>query len=510
MSEQPTEAWRIYDPLDRSTFNAIAYNAVGRSSEINTYPALHLTHSTGNSGWSVGIVQWDFGQPGRGDKVDELLSGYRQWAEPRQQFSEEQERDLKVRLQTRGQVGNALTDAERDALNGYLRSDPGREFVSGLNEQQINRKWNNIGEPLSEIEWLRDLRRADPAEATEIVTQVMKLYNQNENRGRRLIDHLSNYEMSSEQTSNWIGNEGIQGLNSNAQRAILSGRDNAITGARLMNSLEQGTGELAQAWQWEIHERGNASLYNDFSTSPQVQLLDGMFRNPGEGIDILARESNPDPGRSITIQGINASARLEMSRIQMSRDNVLTITSPGGNIFTRTPEGWSRDGVLIPAEGQEQPAVRPAPAGPDNPGHPDYSRLQQIRSHVRVLDQSVGREYDDGSERFSRSLLAACRGGGDANFGRGTVGIADNVLDRVDHVVIGNDGQRAFAVQGDLNDPAHRRADVDISEARQTSVEYSDHRLELANRQVTVEQQSAHPEVQQQEGVSSGGPKLGQ
>lgn len=73
---------RIFDPLDRTTFDAIAYNAVGRASEINTFPALSLTHSSGNSGWSVGIVRWDFGQPGHGEKVHELMSGYQQWAGP--------------------------------------------------------------------------------------------------------------------------------------------------------------------------------------------------------------------------------------------------------------------------------------------------------------------------------------------------------------------------------------------------------------------------------------------
>lgn len=58
-----------YKPLERRTFEAIAYNAVGRVSEINTYPNYELAHSTGNSGWSVGAVQWGFGQPGCGAKA---------------------------------------------------------------------------------------------------------------------------------------------------------------------------------------------------------------------------------------------------------------------------------------------------------------------------------------------------------------------------------------------------------------------------------------------------------
>lgn len=55
-----------YNPLERRTFEAIAYNAVGRASETNTCPCYELAHSTGNSGGSVGAVQWDLGQPGRG------------------------------------------------------------------------------------------------------------------------------------------------------------------------------------------------------------------------------------------------------------------------------------------------------------------------------------------------------------------------------------------------------------------------------------------------------------
>lgn len=33
---------RTYNPLDRATCEAIAYNAVGRASEIGTYPAYQL------------------------------------------------------------------------------------------------------------------------------------------------------------------------------------------------------------------------------------------------------------------------------------------------------------------------------------------------------------------------------------------------------------------------------------------------------------------------------------
>src|SRR3546814_13195162 len=104
------------------------------------------------------------------------------------------------------------SDLERERLDEYMRSDPGRVFVNSLNQEQVNRKWENVGEPLSGIEWLRDLRTADPAQATEIVVQVMKLYNQNEVRGGRLIAHLQDNESSAGQTRERLGTDGISGL----------------------------------------------------------------------------------------------------------------------------------------------------------------------------------------------------------------------------------------------------------------------------------------------------------
>src|SRR3546814_15254181 len=152
-----------------------------------------------------------------------------------------------------------LTAEERERLDEYMRSDPGRVFVDSLNQEQVNRKGESVGEPLSGIEWLRDLRTADPAQATEIVVQAMKLYNQNEVRGGRLIAHLQDNESSAEQTRDWIGTDGIRGLNPNARVAIVSGRENAIAGARLMSALEQGEGRLHQAWPREVPAIGRAS-----------------------------------------------------------------------------------------------------------------------------------------------------------------------------------------------------------------------------------------------------------
>lgn len=93
----------------------------------------------------------------------------------------------------------------------------------------------------------------------------------------------------------------------------------------------------------------------------------------------------------------------------------------------------------------------------------DREMLQSIRKGVAGIDQQYGREFDPTSERLSASLLATAKSNG---------------LERVDHVVLGNpptngSGQRMFVVQGELDNPAHQRASVAISEAINTPVEQS-------------------------------------
>jgi hypothetical protein len=517
MSSETNER-RNFDPLDRSTFDAIAYNAVGRASEIGTYPALNLTHSNGNSGWSVGIVQWDFGQGSRGEKVDELMAGYQAWASPEARFTPQEVTSLTARLRTPGQTGNALGAGEESRLNGYLRSDPGREFVSSLNQEQVAKKWANVGEPLSRIEWLRELRATDPAQAAEIVAQTTKLYNQNENRGGRLIAHLRTTALTSEQTRDWIGTEGIDGLTPSARTAIVTGRDNAIAGARLMSELELGEGRLSQAWRREVYENDNASLFANFNNSPDVQLLDAMMRNPAAGHTILAYANGEGPSRSVVVRGTDEKAALEMSRVELTRGGELTVTSPRGDEFLMTREGWNRNGIPMqgrqPGREADEPdymegMLRTRPLTPDHAQHPDHSMLEQIRAHVRGLDRQAGGEYDEGSERFSRSLLAASKDNRDMYPDKPGAPLASNALERVDHVVIGKDGRYAFAVQGELDDSAHKRAHVDIVQARQTPVEQSDAKLEAANQQIAQERQLATQQELQRQQIDTLDPSMG-
>ena len=112
---------------------------------------------------------------------------------------------------------------------------------------------------------------------------------------------------------------------------------------------------------------------------------------------------------------------------------------------------------------------------PTNPSHPDHAMYDRIRAGVRAIDEANGKSYDHASERISRNLLARCKGA-DACPGPGAPAAPGVALRRVDHVLMGSTGN-VFAIEGRLDDPAHRRASVCVAEAVQVSVEESDRRL---------------------------------
>jgi hypothetical protein len=366
----------VYNPTDRLTFEAIAYNAIGRASEINNYPAYGLIHSTGNSGWSVGFMQWDFGQRGRGEKADEMLERYQQSVPVDKRFSEQEIESLSTRLKVRGQVGNELSVDEKTKLDTFLRSDNGRAFVSELNQQQVERKWQNVGQPLSEVQWLQDLSQTDPGQAAEIIAMTAKLYNQNEIRGGRLIEHLKTNTLTSDETSNWIGNEGINGLNESARNAIVTGRDNALRGIKLMNSMENGDGQISRFWREEIHTNGNVELTQNFNNSPASQLLDKIMRDPINGERVRAQLDE-----NVAAQRVVMASSNETARVEVNAQRELTILSPDGVTFGLTNLGWTRDG--LPMRDNSNP--NPPPFDANIMGAPERIG-QNFRNRVDALE----------------------------------------------------------------------------------------------------------------------------
>ena len=125
--------------------------------------------------------------------------------------------------------------------------------------------------------------------------------------------------------------------------------------------------------------------------------------------------------------------------------------------------------------------------------------LEQIRHGVRGLDAQAGKPFDEASERLARHLLAASKDGRVLYPDRGGAPLDAVALRRVDHVVVGTDGRFAFAVEGRLDDPSHRRAGVLLADALKTPLERADARLDDANRALAQELGRAPTQAQVEE-----------
>jgi putative chitinase len=145
-----------------------------------------------------------------------------------------------------------------------------------------------------------------------------------------------------------------------------------------------------------------------------------------------------------------------------------------------------------PSDGQLSRRVAPTDAGiaaslprhlaldPTHASHPDHAMYRRIRAGISAIDEQHGKPYDEASERVSRSLLARCRGA--SACGSTETGVSQGMaLRRVDHVLMGTTGN-VFAIEGRLDDPAHRRAFVSAAEAALFPVTESDRLLATANR----------------------------
>ena len=167
--------------------------------------------------------------------------------------------------------------------------------------------------------------------------------------------------------------------------------------------------------------------------------------------------------------------------VRMERQQKATEFHEDDSFRTLTPSPKTVFNDALPD--RNSPITRLADIGP---GHPEYPLMQQIREQVAALDAKQGRTFDENSERMTASVMALARA---------------NNLERADHVVLSaataehGPGRNVFVVQGDLNDPAHRRAVMPTQDAVQTPVEQSLQRLEVAS----ADRQQALAQSQQQE-----------
>ncbi|MEA5123163.1 XVIPCD domain-containing protein [Xanthomonas floridensis] len=128
---------------------------------------------------------------------------------------------------------------------------------------------------------------------------------------------------------------------------------------------------------------------------------------------------------------------------------------------------------------------------PRDATHPDHALLQQCTAAVERLQAAPGPAAGMDSERLALGSVVAAR---------------ENGLQRVDHVLLGNDPARGFVVQGALDSPAHLRGSFDAKAVQEAPVAASlqrlqalDHGLEPGTeRDAATQAQQTQQETQRQ------------
>ena len=224
---------------------------------------------------------------------------------------------------------------------------------------------------------------------------------------------------------------------------------------------------------------------NHGSHIPRDAMSDGVLRMGETGPSVRALQERLNElsvadgqGKATSPNGVfDRSTREAVENFQLW--NGLATKGVADGATLETARGLRTPPPPLPGDAAELRAIqRQALAvAPTDASHPDHAMLQQIRSGVSTLQAGIGHLDEASCERMSRSLLAACKDSG-------TPG---NALNRVDHVLVGSTGN-IFAVQGRVDDPAHKWVCVPVDKASQTPVEQSDLKLLAANQAISEQQ----------------------
>ncbi len=205
-------------------------------------------------------------------------------------------------------------------------------------------------------------------------------------------------------------------------------------------------------------------IYKDKDGTVQIELRNPWGNNSlpanwGEG------KGSPSPTITVKLDDIVEGGGLESINIGPA------------------PAARATDAKAVPAAGKPHHAAAPeqVPAAWDarDPGHRDYALHQSIDRGVAALNQHLSPEQH---ARLTGGLFASARESG---------------MEHADRVVMSSKtaqqeaGATTFAIQGALDDPTHRRAQVDTAQALATPVEQS---LMRAAAQVSPAQAMPSPQ----------------
>lgn len=242
-------------PTD-AEIRAALYYAVGVTSEggrqsftlafAGTRSREGLLDPAANSGYSVGTLQTDLGQ--RPEAATALMAATRSWAERQtpplplpsaavwaagRDDLARQGRDIDA------QGGRDVDPAVRSAVNVFLASPDGVEWVHARDRAQVDRLMQNVIAPLQATATYQAMTPQDQLMAT---VMMGKLYNQNERRGEAVLGEIASGRITSVDGIN----ARIDGFGSYLQ----SGNDHATHGVAPLAALRTAPAGTAFAAVW--------------------------------------------------------------------------------------------------------------------------------------------------------------------------------------------------------------------------------------------------------------------
>ncbi|MFK3651035.1 XVIPCD domain-containing protein [Lysobacter enzymogenes] len=165
-----------------------------------------------------------------------------------------------------------------------------------------------------------------------------------------------------------------------------------------------------------------------------------------------------------------------------------------------------KDTSRTPPDKSAPPVERSTAPGADDPGHPDHTLLEKIRSSVRDLERGMGKPWDDQSERMSASALtlAVARKFGPDDDVKVALNRATGQNARGEVLFVHREGRGASP------DPAANYAQMPISQALSlpAAERYEQAQAMRETQAVQHAAQETTQQTQEMDGQSATGPRM--